>query len=330
MPCQILRKPILFGAALSLLTTLSAQANEPFTFMTNWYAEAEQGGFYQALADGSYASAGLDVTIKMGGAQVNVLQLLAAGKADCVMGASDIEVYKIREQGVPAVTVATSFQQDPQGIVAHPDVKTLGDLQGKTILIASAAHNTFWPWLKSKYGLKDSQVRPYASNLQPFLADSNTALQGYVTYDPYALKKAGAESNFLRFSDQGWPPYANVVICMESTIKNKPDAISAFLKASMTGWKNYLTGDRSAADALIKKDNPQMTDGQIEFAVNALNDQKIVNGGDATTEGIGIITEDRLKQTYDFLVNAKILNPEKVKLQGSYDLRFIQNTKVLP
>ncbi|MDP9784398.1 ABC transporter substrate-binding protein [Pseudomonas fluorescens] len=330
MPNRFSQVPVVAGLALALIASSSARAEEPFIFMTNWYGQAEHGGYYQALVQGLYKEAGLDVTIKMGGPQINTIQLLAAGKADCIMGSSDIQILKTREQGVPAVTLASVFQKDPQGILAHTDVTRLEDLKDKTILVGTAGRSTYWPWLKATFGLKEEQARPYTFNLQPFIADPNTAIQGYVTYDPYATKKAGVDGNFLLFSDNGWPPYANTIVCMEGTIKNKPKAVAAFVKASMIGWKSYLSGDRRAANEMIKKDNPQMTDEQMDFAVSAMRDQQLVTGGDAASQGIGTITADRLKKTYDFLVGAKIIDPTKVDLQSTFDLQFVQNLKIMP
>lgn len=316
--------------ALAAQALTPAQAAEDFVFMTNWYGQAEHGGYYQALATGLYQKAGLNVSIKMGGPQINTLQLLAAGQADCIMGSSDIQVLKIREQGVPAVTIASIFQKDPQGIVAHTDVKKLEELQGRTILIGAAARSTYWPWLKANYGLKEEQARPYTFSLQPFIADPMIAVQGYATYDPYATRQANLDINFLLFSDRGWPPYANTVVCMENTLKTKPKIVAAFLKASMEGWKSYLTGDRAEANALIKKDNPQMSDGQLDFAAATMKERGLVMAGDAARSGIGTITAERLRKTYDFLVEAKLLDASKVDLQKTFDLQFIQSTHVLP
>lgn len=307
-----------------------AQAADDFVFMTNWYGQAEHGGYYQALSSGLYKEAGLNVTIKMGGPQINTLQLLAAGQADCIMGSSDIQVLRIREQGVPAVTVAAVFQKDPQGIVTHADVKTLAELKGRTLLIGTGARNTYWPWLKARYGLDEAQARPYTFNLQPFIADPMTAVQGYVTADPYITRKAGLDTRFLLFSDVGWPAYANTIVCMESTLKNKPKIVSAFVKASMTGWKSYLGGDRTAANASIKKDNPEMTDGLLDYAVSAMKDRNMVASVDASAGGIGTLNPARLKQTYDFLVEAKLLDPAKVDLQKSFDPSFVKDARVMP
>lgn len=319
------------GVSLCAAVPLLAQAQEKFVFMTNWYAQAEHGGYYQAITKGLYKQAGLDVAIRMGGPQVNTLQILAAGQADCVMGSSDTQVLKIREQGIPAVTIATIFQKDPQGLVAHPDAKRIEDLKGRTILISTGARNTYWPWLKATFGFAEEQARPYQFSLAPFVADKTIALQGYVTFDPHAVKsQTGIDPAFFLFSDLGWPPYANTVVCMEKSLKDNPQKFSAFLKASLEGWKSYLAGDRAEANAMIKKDNPQMSDAQLDFAVATMKERGMVTGGDAARAGIGTITPVRLKQTYDFLVGQKLLDPAKVELSKSYDLSFMNAIKVMP
>ncbi|CAN7269700.1 ABC transporter substrate-binding protein [Acidovorax sp. LjRoot194] len=313
------------GAAV----TLPAHAQEKFTYMTNWYAQAEHGGFYQAVATGLYKKYGLDVTIKMGGPQVNIVQMMAAGQAECVMGSSDLQMIQMREGGVPVTTVAAVFQKDPQVLIAHDDVKKFEDLKGKTILIASAAQRGYWPWLKAKYGFSDSQTRPYTFNIQPFVADKNTAQQGYLTSEPFAIAKAGVKANTLMFSDQGYPAYATTVSCMDKTLKDRSAAVASFVKASMEGWKSYLA-DPAPANALIKKDNPNMTDEQLAYSVAKLKEMGMVTGGDAASMGIGTMTDVRAKASYDFLVEAKLIDPAKVKLADTYSTAFVKDLKVLP
>ena len=180
----------LLVAGAVLAPKAQAQAEEKFVYMTNWYAQAEHGGFYQAVATGIYKKLGLDVTVKMGGPQVNIMQIMAAGQAECVMGSSDLQMMQIRESGVPVVTVSTIFQKDPQVLIAHEDVKSFEQMKGKTILIAQSANRGYWPWVKTKFGLVDEQTRPYTFNIQPFVADKNTVQQGYLTSEPYAIQKA--------------------------------------------------------------------------------------------------------------------------------------------
>ena len=315
----------------TLAIAVNAAADEPFTYMTNWYAQAEHGGFYQALATGLYKKAGLDVTIKMGGPQVNGMQLLAAGQTDCFMG-YDVQSLKGREAGIPTVTVAAAFQKDPQVLIGHPGVvNRLEDLKGKTILISSAANATYWPWLKATYHLDDAQVRPYTFNIQPFVADKNVVQQGYLSSEPYAIEKeAKFKPNVFLLADHGWPPYATTILCTEKVVQERPKAVAAFVKASMEGWKSYLKGDPAPANALIKKDNPNMTDDKIAVGIQKMNETGMVFGGDAATMGAGIITDERMKKTYDLMVSMKLLDPSKVELKKAYTTEFVKGLKILP
>jgi len=325
-----LSTPRLLLVAAALAGASAAHAQEKFVYLTNWFAEAEHGGFYQALASGGYKKAGLDVTIKMGGPQVNGLQLLVAGQADCIMG-YDVQTMKAREQGIAAVSVGAAFQKDPQVMIGHPEtVKKIEDLKGKTILISGDANTNYWPWLRTAYGLSDTQTRPYTFNIQPFVADKNTVQQGYLTSEPFAIEKeAKFKPSVFLLSDYGWPPYSTTIVCMEKTLKERPKAVAAFVKASMQGWKDYLKGDPTAANALMKKDNPNMTDELLAVGVKLLNESGMVFGGDAAKLGVGIITDERMKKTYDMMVAMKLLDP-KVDLKQTYTTEFVKDLKILP
>ncbi len=325
MPRAIVLLCLLAGAAAA------AQAQQKFVFMTNWYAQAEHGGFYQAQARGLYKAAGLDVTLRMGGPQVNGMQLLAAGQTDCFMG-YDVQTMKAWEQGIPVVTVAAAFQKDAAVLIGHPGVvDRLEDLKGKTILIGAASHTSFWPWLKARYGLQDSQTRPYTFNIQPFVADKNVVQQGYLSSEPYAIEReAGFKPRVFLLSDFGWPPYSTTIVCMEKTVRERPQAVAAFVRASMEGWKSYLQGDPGPANALIKRANPAMTDDKIAVGIRLMNESGMVFGGDAATLGAGVITDERMKKTYDMLVAMKLLDPRKVDLKRTYTTQFVKDIKVLP
>ena len=316
------------AAFLAAAVANTAAAAEKFVFITNWYAESEHGGFYQAVATGLYQKAGLDVTIKMGGPQVNSLQLLAAGQADCMMGA-DIEVMKAWENGIHGVAIAASFQKDPEVLIAHDDVKQIGDLKTRTILIGTEARTTFWPWAKSQFGFTDAQTRPYTFNIQPFVADKNIAQQGYLSSEPYSIQKAGIKTSVFLLADFGYPPYAETIVCMEKTVAAKKALLKAFVQASMEGWKSYLA-DPAPANALIKKDNPNMTDDDLANGVAQMKKLGIVTGGDAATQGIGVITDARMKTTYDMLIANKLVDPAKVPLRLTYTTDIIKDVKVLP
>ena len=314
------------GLALTA-SICAANAADKVTFLTSWFAQAEHGGFYEAKATGLYEKAGLDVTIKMGGPQVNALQLLLAGETDMMMG-YDIQVLKALEQNIPITTVAASFQFDLQGMMTHENVSGLGDMNGKSILIAASSRMTFWPWLKAKYSLSDDQLKPYTFNLQPFAADENTVQQGFVSSEPYAATQMGLKEKFYLFADQGYPPYGTTIVVTRAFMEKNPDVVARFVKASMEGWRDYMK-DPAPANALIKADNPKMRDDQIDYALTTLKRIKAVDGGDAATMGIGMMTEARWKQTYDFLVAGGLLKPE-VDWKAAFTDRFVKDLKIAP
>lgn len=316
-------------AAAATLLAAGAQAQEKFTYMTNWYAQAEHGGFYQAVATGIYRKYGLDVTVKMGGPQVNIMQLMAAGQADCIMGSSDLQMMIQRSSGIPVVTLAAIFQKDPQVLIAHEGVNGFEDMKGKTILIAPSAQRGYWLWLKQKYGFTDAQTRPYTFNIQPFVADKETVQQGYLTSEPFAIQKAGVKAKAFLFADQGWTSYATTISCMEDTVKNREKAVAGFVKGTMEGWKSYLA-DPAPGNALIKKDNPNMSDEQLAYSVAKLKEMGIVTGVDAPKLGIGMMNEQRIAANYRFLVDNKLVEAGKVTPAQAYNFSFVKDLKVLP
>jgi NitT/TauT family transport system substrate-binding protein len=308
-----------------IVGSTAASAADKVTFLTSWFAQAEHGGFYQAKATGLYEKAGLDVTLKMGGPQVNGMQLLLAGETDFMMG-YDLQVLKMLEQGLPVITVATSFQFDLQGIMAHDHVAGLGDLKDKTILVATPGRTTWWPWLKAKFKYTDEQTKPYTFNLQPFFADKNVVQQSYPSSEPFQAKLQGVPVKFFLFARDGYPPYGTTMVTTRGFVDTKPDVTARFVKASLEGWKSYLSNP-APANALIKADNPKMSDEQITFGIEQLKALKVLDSGDAQTMGIGIITQARWNATYDFMVSAGLLKPEVDWKQGFTD-RFVKTLKL--
>jgi len=296
-------------------------------FLTSWFAQAEHGGFYQALATGRYAREGLDVSIAMGGPQVNGMQLLAGGAADIIMG-YDIQVLKAIQNGLPVTTIATSFQSDLQGLMTHPNITSLSALAGHKILIASTAHSTFWPWLKQRYGFTDDQAGPDTFNLQPFLLNPDVAMQAYPSSEPFEAAKAGAKVNFFLFADAGYPPYGTTMVTTNSFLAANPEAARGFVRASLMGWKDYLLNP-APANALIQQANPQMADDQIAFAIARMKAMNLLGKGDAATNGIGIMTAARWQKTYEFLVRANILSPT-TSWRAAFTTQCTDGLRILP
>lgn len=314
-------------AATVLALGTPAQAQEKFVFLTNWYAQAEHGGFYQALAEGMYKAQGLDAEIRMGGPQVNVMQLLLAGKADAVMG-YDLQTIAAVEQGLPVVTIGAVFQKDPAALVAHPDVRSMEDLRTRTLLIGQASETTFWPWLKKKYGFTDAQKRPYAFSVQPFLADTKVAQQGYATSEPYSIEKAGVKPVVFLLADHGYPPYAQTIVTTRAVLEKRRDALQRFLRATAEGYRSYLAHP-APGNALIRKANPEMEDALLAYGVARMRSFGLVTGADAARNGILSMTDARWQQTFDFMTGAGLAQPG-TDVHKAYTLDLVRAVKVLP
>ena len=200
------------GTAATLgLGRRARAATTKVTLLTSWFAEAEHGGFYQAKATGLYDKAGLDVTIRMGGPQVNGMQLLTGGACDIMLG-YDIQVLSSIANNVPVIAIAAPFQFDLQGVMTNDDIHSIAELKGHKILIGSSSHVTFWPWLKQRYGFTDDMAGVDTFNLAPFFQDKKLAMQGYPTSEPYEAAQANEKVNFFLFADSGYPPYSNTLV----------------------------------------------------------------------------------------------------------------------
>lgn len=327
LPSQSLVRRAFAGLILGLAAAMPAAAQDKLTVITTWFAQAEHGGLYQAVAEGIYKKHGLDVTVKMGGPQVNGVQLLLAGQADVIMN-YDFAVLQGVEKGFPLVTIAAPFQFDIQGIMTREEVKSLQDLKDKTILVAGTGTTYWWPWVKKKYGFTDAQMRPYTFNLQPFFNDPNIAQQAFPSSEPYQAEQKGMKVNFFLLSDQGYPPYTQALTTTQKMIAERPEVVRRFVRASLEGWKSYLDNP-APGNALIKKDNPNMSDGQLEYGLKKLKELKVVTGGDAAKNGIGTMTDERWKKTADFMKEWGLLKPE-TDPRKAYTLEFLKDVKVMP
>lgn len=282
------------------------------TYGTNWYAQAEHGGFYQAIATGIYQDHGLDVTIKMGGPQVNGTQLLMGGAIDFFMGYGSGALNGVQEN-IPKITVASIFQKDPQILIAHPDqgIETLEDLQGKPVFISSAANTTYWPLLAAKYGFTEAMKRPYNFNPGPFLTDKSSAQQGYLSSEPLAIQKEGGfEPVVFLLADYGYDPYSTTIEARTELVENDPDLVQRFVDASIKGWYSYLEGDPTPGNELIKQDNPEMTDEQIAYGIEKMKEYGIVISGDAQEMGIGAMSDRRWQSFYNEMVAAGVMDSD--------------------
>jgi NitT/TauT family transport system substrate-binding protein len=302
-----------------------AAALDKVTFGTNWLADPEAGGYYQALVDGTYAKYGLDVTILPGGPQTNGGMMLIAGKIEFFMGGDMLGDLLNVEQNIPTVPVAADFQKDPQIFMSHPGVgfDKWTDLPKATAFVSQGALNSFYTWMKVAWGFKDENVKPYTFNSAPFIADKNSIQQGYLTAEPYQVEKQGGfKPNVFLLADQGYSTYSTLIETRRELVEKNPDLVQRFVDASAIGWYHYLYGDNSKANEAIKKDNPEMTDDQIAFSIAKLKEYGIVDSGDTFKLGIGAMNEARIKDFFDKMVKAGIVKPD-IDYKKAFTLQFV-------
>jgi NitT/TauT family transport system substrate-binding protein len=314
---------VLTAALAALPAATMAQNLKPVTFGTNWLAQAEHGGFYQSVADGTYAACGLDVTIVSGGPQVNNRALLLADRIQFHMGGDMLQAFNAVAEDVPVVAVAAIFQKHPQVIVAHPDVQSWEDLKSRTLLIGDNGFSSYYQWMIAAHGFTVEQRQPYTFNPAPFMADTSVAMQGYLSSEPYLVEKEGGfKPNVFLIADNGYSSYATTIETMQSTIDSDPEAVKCFVDGSVTGWYNYLYGDSAAADALILAANADMTQDKIDFAKNMMRDEGIVDSGKTMELGIGAMTDETIGDFFQKMVDAGVISGD-IDWKASYTLDFV-------
>lgn len=305
------------------LTAAKAQKLDKVRFGTNWVAQAEHGGYFQAVADGTYKKYGLDVEIVSGGPNINNRILLPVGKLDFFMSANSLQTFDAVENNIPTIAVAASFQKDPQVLIARPNVKKFEDLKKLTLFVSKEGIVSYFQWLKADYGFDEKKVKPYTFNPQPFLADKNSAMQGYVTSEPFAIeKRAGFKPSVFLIADRGFDSYSTLIETRRELVEKNPDLVQRFVDASAIGWYNYLYGDSGSGNALIKKFNPDMTDDLIAYSIAKMKEYGIVDSGDTMTRGIGAMTDARWKSFYDKMVKVGVVKAGLDYRRG-YTLKFV-------
>ena len=318
----------LTAALLALVvapTSARAETLDKVSFGTNWVAEGEHGGFFQAVADGTYKKYGLDVTIVPGGPNTNNRILLTAGKLDFFMSANTLQSFDAVANNVPLVAVSAIFQKDPQVFLTHPEVKIakLEDLKPLTLLVSKEGVASYFQWLKSEYGFNENKVKPYTFNPQPFIVNKQSAMQGYVTSEPYAVEKAaGFKPNVILLADHGFNAYSTLIETRRDMIDRKPDLVQRFVDASAIGWYTYLYGDNSAGNAMIRKMNPEMTDGVLGYSVAKMKEYGIVDSGETLRDGIGAMSDARVASFFDKMVRAGVVRRD-IDYRQAYTLRFV-------
>jgi NitT/TauT family transport system substrate-binding protein len=320
---RVLIAAVLWAAAAFALSC-SAAAQEKVSFGTDWKAEAEHGGYYQAIATGIYRQHGLDVSLRQGGPQVNHAQLLAAGRLDFNLAPNSFVPLNFVRENIPMVAVAAIFQKDPSVLIAHPGQgnDTLAALKGKPIMIGSDTRIGSWVFLKSKFGYTDDQIRPYTFSVAPFLADPKAIQQGYLSSEPFTIESQGVKPVVLLLADAGYASYGSLIQTSDKLVQEKPDLVQRFVDASIEGWYSYLYGDPAPANELIKRDNAEMTDALLAYGIAKIKEYGIVDSGAAKSSGIGVMTEARWQDFFNTMAEAGVY-PKDLAFRKAFTLKFV-------
>ena len=321
-----MRPPIVLciAALVAACGAASARAEDKVTFGTDWKAEAEHGGYYQAIATGIYEKHGLEVSLRQGGPQVNHAQLLAAGRLDFNEAPNSFISLNFANENIPMIAVAAMFQKDPSVLIAHPGVgnDSLAALKGKPIMIGADTRVGWWLFLKAKFGYTDDQIRPYTFNVAPFLVDKNAVQQGYLTSEPFIIEQQGVKPVVFLIADAGYASYGSIIQTSMKMAEEKPDLVQRFVDASIEGWYSYLQGDPAPANALIKKDNPEMSDEILAYAIARIKQAGIVDSGDTQRMGIGAMSDGRWQDFFKVMAEQG-LYPKTLDYRKAYTLRFV-------
>jgi NitT/TauT family transport system substrate-binding protein len=322
----------MFRTALRVLSTIAvmaavapgARALDKVTLGTDWKAEAEHGGYYQALATGLYKKHGIDIDIREGGPQVNQSELLAAGRIDFSVASNSFIPLNFVKNEIPMVAVAGLFQKDPAVLIAHKGVgnDSLAELKGKPIMVGGDTRVGWWLFLKAKFGYSDDQIRTYDFNIAPFLANKEAVQQGYLTSEPYLIEQTGEKPNVFLIADAGYTSYASIVETSQKLVREKPDLVQRFVDASIEGWYSYIYSDPAPGNALIKKDNPDESDALLAYARAKMKEYGIVDSGDSEKDGVGAMTDARWKNFFDVMAGEG-LYPKTMDYKAAYTLRFV-------
>ncbi|NKE48097.1 ABC transporter substrate-binding protein [Roseomonas frigidaquae] len=301
-----------------------AQSLDKVSFQTNWRAQAEHGGYYQAVAAGIYRRHGIECEIRMGGPQQNPSQLLLAGRVDFIMS-NGFQALNYARENLPFLTIGAIMQKDPQVLMTHAGngINSFEDMKGRPILIGASGRVTYWPFLKAKFGFTDEQIRPYTFNVGPFMADRMAIQQGFISSEPFAAQQAGATPRVFLIADAGYQNYQTTIDASRRIVTEKKDLVQRFVNATIEGWTAYMKGeDVGAANGAIKRDNPEMDDAKIAYAVRVMKEAGIVQSGDALQLGIGAMTDARWKSFYEGMRDVG-LYPAGLDPARAYSLEFV-------
>ncbi len=257
---------------------------------TDWFAQPEHGGYYQAWAGGGYDAAGLEVEIIQGGPNALPLQSVARGRATFGFSRAD-DVIAAIDRGMPLVIVAATLQRDPQALMFHADdpAETWEDLDGRRVM---AMPGSIWIDYLEHHFEVNLEIVSLDYGLGRFLADPELIQQCFISNQPFYARGEGVEVKTWLIAETGYDPY-HALFAHRDFVRENPETVTRFLRASEQGWREYLEGDPSPADEIILRRNAAMSPEFIDYARQTMRRLNLVTGNPEDGESIGRLDRDR-------------------------------------
>ncbi|HEY2160633.1 MAG TPA: ABC transporter substrate-binding protein [Solirubrobacteraceae bacterium] len=264
-----LRRALAVAAALATLASLAAcgemtnritpSKTIPLTLMLDYFPNADHVGIYQAIAEGDFKRAGLDVHVQVPSDPSAPLKDLLAGRADVAIS-YEPELLLARDKGEPLAAFGAIAQEPLTSImsVGSQHITTVADLRGKTVGYTGLAYQqAYLDTILTQAHVPISSVKliNVGENLVPAMISGqvNATIGAYWNYEAIQLANKSKRPNVIRVNRVGVPNYDELVlVATKATLANKPAVIRDFVQALARGYESARTDPAAAVQNLVK------------------------------------------------------------------------------
>jgi NitT/TauT family transport system substrate-binding protein len=294
--------------AALLLAGCGGSGGGPLAIALNWKPEPEFGGIYEARRSGAFAKPGLEVEIT-GGPGAPVVQMVESGQVAVGVVAAD-EVVIARDRGSDVVAIYAIYQTNPQGIMVHASrgvdsLEALFASDGGTLAVEPGL--AYVKYLERRYDLSRFRIVPYGYSVAPFLADPRMAQQVFVTAEPIAARRLGADPKVFLIADSGFNPYAGVLIVKGARLRERRGELADFVGALREGWRAYLD-DPGPTNEEMGRLNPEMDAETFRLAAQA--QAPLVEDAFTREHGLGAMSLERWTELARQLRELELIDKE--------------------
>jgi putative hydroxymethylpyrimidine transport system substrate-binding protein len=245
---------------------------QQLTLMLDYFPNADHAGIYAAEANGDFADAGLDVTIRQPPDPAAPIKQVAAGRVDLAIS-YEPEVLRARDQGLRVVSVGAVVRKPLASIISLPKagIRTPADLAGKTVGTAGIDYQSaYLQTILTDAGVDPSSVteRNVGFNFVPALLTGrvDATLGAFWNYEGTQLRLDGRKPRIIRMEQAGVPTYDELVlVANESALERDGGKLRAFIAALSRGTRQLARNPNRGVQALLDA-NPDL-DPKLQRAV---------------------------------------------------------------